>query len=155
MTAVPAQPRSTIDQGSIDALQDVLATEHAALWVYSLVLAFLPTDLARQARADADAHRTLRGLIEQTLGDVGARPVSALPAYAPPQPVTDARSAGMLAAVAETDSMAAWRSLIERTVDRQLRAAALEALGQGTLRCTRWRQATGQAPAVPTFPGRS
>ena len=154
MTVSPAESRPSIDQSSIDALQDALATEHAALWVYSLVVAFLPADQAKQARADSDAHRLLRGLIEQTLGDVGARPVSALPSYAPPTPVTDGRSAGTLAAVAETDSMAAWRSVIERTADRPLRAAALDALAQGTLRCTRWRAATGQTPAVPTFPGR-
>ena len=154
MTLSPGEARPTIDQPSIDALQDALATEHAALWVYSLVVAFLPADQATQARADSDAHRIQRGLIEQTLGDVGARPVSALPSYAPPQPVTGARSAGMLAAVAESDSMAAWRSVIERTSDRPLRAAALDALAQGTLRCSRWRTATDQTPAVPTFPGR-
>jgi hypothetical protein len=152
--STPAQGRSVIDATASAALQDALAAEHAALWVYSLVVAFLPGDLARQARTDADAHRALRGQIEQTLADIGARPVSALPAYATPEPVTDARSAGRLAVVAETDTMAAWRSVLERTTDRGLRGAAFDALTKGTLRCARWRQATGQNPVVPTVPGR-
>jgi hypothetical protein len=147
--------RKTIDQSSIDALQDVLATEHAALWVYSLVVAFLPTDLAARARADSEAHRKLRGLIEQTLSDVGARPVSALPSYSPPTPVTDSRSASALAVVAETDASARWRSLLERTVDLPLRGAALAALLECTGRCAQWRSSAGMTPVVPTFPGRT
>ncbi|WP_214369978.1 ferritin-like domain-containing protein [Pseudonocardia sp. H11422] len=150
----PQAPRSTIDDTATDALQTALAAEHAALWVYSLIVAFLPAAQARQAREDAGAHRTLRGLVEQTLTDIGAKPVSAQPAYATPEPVADARSAGGLAVVAETDAMAAWRSVLERTTDAPLRKAALDALAQGTLRCTRWRQATGMSPAIPVFPGR-
>ncbi|MGD9991125.1 ferritin-like domain-containing protein [Pseudonocardia sp.] len=152
---VPAQQRTSIDQTSIDALQDVLETEHAALWAYSLVVAYLPTDLAQRAREDSDAHRRLRGLIEQTLSDVGARPVSALPSYKPPTPVTGSPTAQQLAVVAETDTLAAWRSLLERTSDTPLRAAALEALVAGTARCTRWRTSAGLTPVVPTFPGRT
>jgi hypothetical protein len=56
--------------------------------------------------------------------------------------------------VAETDALAAWRSVLERTTDRALRQAALDALTDGTLRCTRWRTATDSLPAVPVFPGR-
>ncbi|NMH96068.1 ferritin-like domain-containing protein [Pseudonocardia acidicola] len=148
-------PSSTIDPVAANALQSALAAEHAALWCYSLIIAFVPADQAKQAREDEAAHRTLRGLVEQTLTDIGAKPVSALPAYATPQPVTDARSAGNLAVVAETDALAAWRSVVERTSDGPLRTAALDAMTQGTLRCARWRVATGQTPAIPVFPGRS
>ncbi|GEL17841.1 ferritin-like domain-containing protein [Pseudonocardia asaccharolytica] len=146
-------PVSTIDEAAADALQDALAAEHAALWVYPLIVVFLPADQAKQARADAEAHRALRAAIEQTLTDIGARPVSALPAYAPPRPVTDARSAAALAVVAETDALGAWRAVLEHTTDAPLRAAALDALVEGTLRCTRWRRSAGQTPAVPVFPG--
>jgi hypothetical protein len=142
------------DTEAVDALQVALAAEHAALWVYGLVIAYLPDDADAQAREDAEAHRTLRAAVETTLGDVGAQPVSALPAYSPPQPVTDAASAAALCVVAETDAMNAWRSLLERTPDRALRQAALNTLTEGTLRCARWRVAAGQDPVVPTFPGR-
>ncbi|OLT11239.1 hypothetical protein BJF78_27515 [Pseudonocardia sp. CNS-139] len=136
------------------SLQDALAAEHAALWCYSYAVAFLPAAQLGQARQDEDAHRTLRGQIEQTLTQLGARAVSAQPAYATPQPVTDGPSAAGLILVAETDALAAWRSVVERTADRELRRAALTALTDGTLRTARWRVVVGTPPAIPVFPGR-
>ncbi|WP_300008903.1 ferritin-like domain-containing protein [Pseudonocardia sp.] len=145
---------STIDESATNALQDALAAEHAALWCYGLVVVYLDAAQAAQARADADAHRALRAKVETTLTQIGARPVSAQPAYAIPQPVVDAGSAAALALVAETDALAAWRSVVERTADRPLRQAALDALTEGTLRCSRWREATNTPPPIPPFPGR-
>jgi hypothetical protein len=141
------------DEAAVDALQDALAAEHAALWSYGLAVAFLGPEQAAQAREDAAAHRALRGATETTLTQVGVRPVSAQPAYATPQPVVDAVSAAALALVAETDTLAAWRSVLERTDDRRLRQAALTALTDATLRCARWRVATATPPAIPLFPG--
>ena len=145
---------STIDPAAANALQDALAAEHAALWVYALVLAFLPAGQLAQARADAEEHRVLRSRIEQTLTEISTRPISAQPAYATPKPVTDGPSAAALAVVAETDAMAAWRSLAERTGDQGLRGAAIAALTAGTQRCARWRTVLAAAPSIPTFPGR-
>ena len=145
---------SRIDETAEAGLQDTLAAEHAALWCYSYALAFLTSAQLAQARDDEDAHRRLRGQIEQTLTQIGARAVSALPAYATPQPVTDGPSAAALLVVAETDALAAWRSLVERTTDRALRQAALTALTDTTVRCARWRTVVGTAPAIPVFPGR-
>lgn len=142
-----------IDKVAVDALQGALATEHAALWSYALAVAFLPPEQAEQARLDADAHRELRSRVSETITEVGTRPVSAQPAYDPPQPVTDAASAAALVVVAETDTMAAWRSVAERTTYRELRAVALSTLTAATVRCARWRQVTGEQPFVPDFPG--
>ncbi|MCE3555040.1 ferritin-like domain-containing protein [Pseudonocardia sp. RS11V-5] len=142
-----------IDDEAITALQGALAAEHAALWSYTLILAFVPGDQAVEARQDITAHRTLRSQVEQTLTDVGARPVSAQPAYATPVPVTDALSAGKLAVTAEADALAAWRSVLEHTTNQQLRVAALTALSEGTVRASRWRAATGTAPVIPSLPG--
>ena len=150
--AAPGDTR--IDETAIAALQDALATEHAAVWSYALAVAFLTGSDAERARENEDAHRELRNLIEQTLSQLGAPPVSAQPAYRTPQPVTDAASAGALAVVAETDALAAWRSVLERTDDRALRRAALDAMTSGTLRCARWRAVVGTLPAIPVFPGR-
>ena len=130
-----------------------LAAEHAALWCYALAVAFLPPDEATQARADADAHRELRSRVAQTLTDVGKRPVSAQPAYATPWAVVDAASAAALAAVAESDTMAAWRSILERTTYVELRQVAITTLTAATVRLARWRTVNGDAPAVPDFPG--
>lgn len=145
---------STIDPTAAAALQDALAAEHAALWVYSLIVAFLPTAQLALARADDEAHRELRGAVEATLTQIGTRPISAQPAYATPKPVTDGASAAALAVVAETDALGAWRSVAERTTDRGLRQAAINALSEGTLRCARWRAVVNTPPAIPTFPGR-
>jgi hypothetical protein len=142
-----------LDDAAVDALQGALATEHAALWCYGLVVAFLPPDQAAQARADADAHRDLRSRLAQTITDVGKRPLSAQPAYATPHAVADATSAAALAAVAESDTMAAWRSILERTTYLELRQVAVATLTAATVRCAHWRALTGDAPAVPDFPG--
>jgi hypothetical protein len=144
-----------LDDAAVAALQDVLATEHAALWSYSLAVAFLSPDQVAAARTDAAAHRTLRSAVQVTLTQVGQRPVSAQPAYATPQPVVDAKSAVGLLVTAETDAAAAWRSLLERGADRALRRAGLDALSDTSTRCARWRAIAGLTPAVPVFPGRA
>jgi hypothetical protein len=143
-----------LDDAAVGALQDVLAAEHAALWSYSLAVAFLAPDQVAAARTDAAAHRELRAAVEVTLTQVGQRPVSAQPAYATPQPVVDASSAVGLLVTAETDAAAAWRSLLERGADRSLRRAGLDALSDTAARCARWRAVVGTVPAVPVFPGR-
>ncbi len=151
MTAVPAGTR--IDETAVAALQNALAAEHAAIWSYALAVAFLTGGDATRAKEDEDAHRALRNQVEETLTQLGAPAVSAQPAYATPQPVTDSASAAALAMVAETDALAAWRSVLERTGDRPLRQAALDTLSAGTLRCARWRVTVGLPPAIPVFPG--
>jgi hypothetical protein len=143
-----------LDEAAVAALQDVLATEHAALWSYSLAVVYLPPAQIAQARTDAAAHRELRAAVEVTLTQVGQRPVSAQPAYATPKPVVDAPSAAGLLVTAETDAAAAWRSVLERGADPALRRAGLDALTDTTTRCARWRAVVGAVPAVPVFPGR-
>jgi hypothetical protein len=143
-----------LDDAAVGALQDVLATEHAALWSYALAVAFLGPDQVAAARTDTAAHRELRGAVEATLTEVGQRPVSAQPAYTTPQPVVDAASAATLLVTAETDAAAAWRSLLERGADRGLRRAGLDALTDTAARCARWRAVVGAVPVVPVFPGR-
>jgi hypothetical protein len=149
----PTDRNPRFDETAVAALQNALAAEHAAIWCYALAVAFLSGTDATRAREDENAHRELRGQVEQTLTQLGAPAVSAQPAYATPTPVTDAPSAARLAIVAETDALAAWRSVVERAEDRDLRQAALDALSAGTLRCSRWRAATGQTPTIPVFPG--
>jgi hypothetical protein len=144
-----------LDDVAVAALQDVLGTEHAALWSYALAVAYLSPQQVADARTDAAAHRELRAQIEVVLTQLGQRPVSAQPAYATPQPVTDAASAAGLLVTAETDAAAAWRSVLERSPNRAVRRKGLRALIETTARCARWRAAIGADPAVPVFPGRS
>ena len=81
--------------------------------------------------------------------------VSAQPAYAAPQPVVDGVSAGALLVSAETDAIAAWRSVTERSSSVPLREAGLKAMVECTGRLAYWRGVTERSPVVPVFPGRS
>jgi hypothetical protein len=152
-TGLAALSEAAKDASTAAALQDVLAAEHAAVWSYSLIVAFLPPELDKPATDGAEAHRTRRTEIEALLTAAGVRPVPAEPAYRTPQPVTDRASALELAVAAESDTAAAWHSVLERSNDAALRKAAVVALTDDTVRLARWRQLAGKAPAVPPFPG--
>ncbi|HEY0453628.1 ferritin-like domain-containing protein [Actinophytocola sp.] len=138
---------------SLAAVQAALGAEHAALWVYGLVSAFLPDSFNAPVAEGTTAHRARRDATERLLADAGATPSPAEPAYVPPKPVTDQASALAVLILAETDTTVAWRAVLERTDDKAVRTAALEALTIAAVRATRWRRAAGQTPATPALPG--
>lgn len=136
-----------------DAVQAALGAEHAAVWAYGLVSAFLPNDFNASTQEGITAHRARRDATERLLADAGATPQPAEPAYVPPQPVTDQASAIAALIVTETDATVAWRAVLERTDDPTVRGAGLQALTEAAVRATRWRRAAGQTPATPALPG--
>lgn len=143
----PTPPRATV------ALQDALATEHAAVWAYGLISAFVPPELTDQVDEAATAHRARRDATERMLSDTGVEPVPAAPAYRTPSPVTDLAGALVLAVTAEDDTAAAWRSVIERDAQPGLRTTALDALVGAAVRASRWRAAAGVPVRTVPFPG--
>jgi hypothetical protein len=138
---------------SLAAVQAALGAEHAAIWVYGLVSAFLPEQFGTPVGEGATAHRARRDATERLLADAGETPRPPEPAYVAPRPVTDQPSALAVLIVAETDTAVAWRAVLERTEDAGLRRTALEALTVAAVRATRWRRAAGEAPAARAFPG--
>lgn len=144
---------TTLDAEAAAATQDALGAEHAALWVYGLVSAFLPAGFDSAVREGKSAHRARRDATELLLSGAGQSPRSAESAYVTPKPVTDQASAIAVLVVAETDVTVAWRAVLERTDDKALRAAALAGLTDAAVRATRWRRAGGQTPATPPLPG--
>ncbi|MFJ6672480.1 ferritin-like domain-containing protein [Actinosynnema sp. NPDC091369] len=139
---------------SVDAVQDALAAEHAAVWAYGLVSAFISTPQQSAAVADgATAHRARRDATERWLRDAGATPRPPAAAYLPPQPVDSAASAVAALITVETDACVAWRGVLERTDDGALRASALDALTVSAVRATRWRKVAGVTPTAIAFPG--
>ncbi|MFL6149062.1 MAG: ferritin-like domain-containing protein [Pseudonocardiaceae bacterium] len=141
-------------QVPVGALQGALGAEHAAVWVYGLVGAFLPDALSRRLDEAGIAHQARRDATQRILIDAGATPVPPEPGYLTPEPVTDAASALRLAITAETDAAAAWRSVVERSpADADLRGTALEALTDAAVRATRWRATVGATPLTVPFPG--
>lgn len=152
MTSPNAPGPTSLPAEAVSATQDALGAEHAALWVYGLVSAYLPGDFDRAVDEGLDAHRARRDAIELLLSGAGQSPRSAEAAYVTP-PVTDQASAIAVLVLAETDATVAWRAVLERTDDKPLRSAALEGLTDAAVRATRWRRAGGQSPAAPPLPG--
>ncbi|RKT56959.1 ferritin-like domain-containing protein [Saccharothrix australiensis] len=139
---------------NVDAVQSALAAEHAAVWTYGLVSAFVAQQASAVAEG-ANAHRARRDTTERWLRDQGAVPSPPAPAYLPPQPVDSAASAIAALISVETDACAAWHGVLERTDDQALRKSALDALTTSAVRATRWRKAAGASPLPITLPGRA
>ncbi|MEU3270645.1 ferritin-like domain-containing protein [Saccharomonospora sp. NPDC006951] len=149
-------PASTgkLPSEALDALQRALAAEHAAVWVYGLVSAFLPADFGRGIDAGAAAHRDRRDACERVLAATGTAPVPAETAYLAPEEVTDEASAVALVITAEQDAAAAWHGVLERTDDAGLRTLACDSLIGSATRGTSWRMEAGRQPAAVALPGR-
>lgn len=140
---------------TVSALQQALAAEHAAVWVYGLVTAFLPEEYSHAVHRDRTAHRALRDHVTRVIKDAGAAPKPAAAAYRTPQPVTDERSAARAVATAESDAADAWQAVLRHSDpgSGQVRPMALDALSGAAVRGTAWRDAAGMAPAVVALPG--
>lgn len=155
--AVPAYTAPAIsseqDEQVVAALQEALAAEHAAIWVYGLVRAFLPDSYDKGIAKADDEHRARRDAAHTVIDGQGATPVLAEPAYRTPKPVTSARSATAVVIVAETDAAAAWHGLLVRTDDSGLRGLAVDALESSAVRATRWRADAGVDPPAIPLPG--
>lgn len=160
--ARPAQPPPTApadpleEAATRDAVLAALASEHAAIWSYGLVSAFLTPGTGPDVTAASTAHRARRDAVLTLLGRAGIAPVPAAASYRTPAPVTDPTSAAALAAVAEEDVAAAWRAVCERTGaddGAELRGLGIDAIVESARVGVRWRLLAGTAPAVPVFPG--
>lgn len=148
----PGPPPAGYSADTIAALQAALAAEHAAVWAYGLIAAYLPAGGEVVADA-ATAHRARRDATERLLSDAGVEPVSAEPAYRVPVPVDGPADALRLAVTAETDTAQTWRSAIERSALPDVRAAALDALTGAAVRAARWRAEAEEETVTVPFPG--
>ncbi len=127
-----------------DALQSALAAEHAAVYGYGVVGAFLPVGPQREdGRAAYAAHQARRDAWQRLLSTGGVSPTAAAPGYRLPFQVTDAASAGRLAAFLETQLTAAYADLCTAPA---LRAQAAAALRESALRAAHWG---ADLPALP------
>ncbi|MGH3947652.1 MAG: ferritin-like domain-containing protein [Pseudonocardiaceae bacterium] len=141
------------DQESVAALQLALDTEHAAVWAYGLVTAFLPGDFTESLDDAVTEHRARRDACRGALAKAGATPNSAEAAYLPPDPVDDIPTAMSVVIAAETDTAVAWRAVLERTDHAALRGFGLDALTASGTRATRWRAESGDTHAATALPG--
>jgi|UPI00048FD679 hypothetical protein len=149
----PAPEVEELDEETVDALQQALAAEHASLWVLGLVTAFLPAGYDKGLRAAAAEHRERRDATRDALTSAGADPVLAETAYATPKPVKNPNSARAAVIAAETDAVTAWRGVVERCDEPELRSLAVAAMCASGARLTRWRLEAGVKPAALPLPG--
>jgi hypothetical protein len=140
---------------SVAALQQALAAEHAAIWVYGLVSAFLPADFSKAVADGSTEHVKRRDHCERVLTAAGATPISPEAAYVTPKPVSDAASAQSVVATAESDTAVAWLGVVERTDDAGLRTMATSALIAAARRGTPWRIESGEKPGAVALPGQA
>lgn len=154
-TRPSSPPSRQLSDDAVASVQQALAAEHAAVWVYGLVSAFLPQAYTHAVRRDRTAHRSLRDQAAHTLLDAGATPHPAAAAYRTPKPVTDEMSAAAAVAAAESDAANAWHAVLVRTDagSSRVRGLASDALNGAATRGTAWRDAAGVSPVVVALPG--
>ncbi|MDY0814274.1 ferritin-like domain-containing protein [Kitasatospora purpeofusca] len=153
VSASTSAPASTSGSGPAVAggpaapFQDALGAEHAAVYGYGVVGARLADDGQRTAaRTALAAHQARRDAWQRLLAGTGATPDPAAAGYQLPFPVTDAASAGRLAAHLETRLTAVYADLVA-AVPAPQRPPAADALRESALRAHQW----GAVPAA--FPG--
>ncbi|MEV4056809.1 ferritin-like domain-containing protein [Amycolatopsis sp. NPDC049688] len=151
----PAAASGAVPPEAVDPLQGALAAEHAAVWVYGLVSAFLPGDFGDAEKSGAAEHALRRDLLQTMLSAAGATPVAPEAAYVPKNPVTDAKSASQVVATAEADCASAWLAVVNHTDDAGLRTTALHALVAASRRGTPWRSEAGEKPVAIAMPGQN
>ncbi|WP_374985578.1 DUF4439 domain-containing protein [Streptomyces fradiae] len=123
---------------ALEAVQAVLAAEHAAVYGYGVVGARVGAERREEAAAGLAAHRALRDAATRAVRDLGGEPGASAPAYALPFPVADADAAVRLAAVLEDRVAGAYADLV-RAASGAARRDAAAALREAAVRAVRWR----------------
>lgn len=139
-----------------DALATAMAAEHAAIFAYGVVQAYLryPATTALAAKIIAE-HRARRDEAGVRLAQGRARVPVAAPAYTLPDAVVDGPSAARLGVLIEKETAQAWRSLVERATLSDLREEGVRALGECAIHAAQWRDNLEQAMLAEAFPGES
>lgn len=143
-----------LEQSGVDALQQALDAEHAAVWVYRQVSAFLPAIYDDSLQAAIAEHDDRRQATQEVIVAAGATPALPEAAYLTPKPVRNAGTARAAVITAESDAARAWHGVVEQCADPSLRALAASAIAASAVRGTRWRKEAGTKPAAEPLPGR-
>ena len=142
-----------------DALQGVLAAEHAVVYAYpELGVSLTDAGQIQRARDLEAAHRATRDALMTDLAGRGLTPVAASGYYAPPAEITDAVGAWRWAAQLELDCAAAYRYLLASCVaapaqPATARKAALAGLTTAAGNAASWQLLATPATPTTAFPG--
>jgi Domain of unknown function (DUF4439) len=126
---------------ALDALQDCLAAEHAAIYGYGVLGGVLggtsATDDITRAQTAYDAHVRRRDDLRERINAFGEQPAVAEPAYAVPVRIDDVASCRRLAQQLEERAAAVYASAVAETVDA-LRELSARSLTDCALRADAW-----------------
>jgi hypothetical protein len=147
----PATSRPATSRPATQALQSVLAGEHATIYGYGVAGAQLTGTERSQALSDYNSHRARRDQLEALIRARGAQPVAAAASYDLPSPVTSADEAVALATQLEERLAAVWADAVA-ALSGNLRALAVRGLRDSAVSAARWR---GRSVAFPGLPERA
>ncbi len=137
---------------TLDALQAVLAGEHACVYGYGLVGAHASDRAADVARAAYETHRSRREELGRQIRLRHAEPVAALPSYVVPIEVDDDASARQLAGLLEQRLAVLYADLLSVTSVPALRELALTTLVETSVLAARWTSDTTALPGIDEVP---
>jgi hypothetical protein len=135
--------------GTIQALQTALTAEHAAIYGYGVVGAYLAGSMQATATTDWLAHQVARDQIEAMLRSLGAQPAAAAVAYELPVPVRNAGEAAALAVVLEDRIATAYLGLVALS-NLSIRDFGARQVQASALRAAAWRGGTVAFPGMTT-----
>jgi hypothetical protein len=137
-----------------EALQGLLAAEHAAAWGWEVAGAELDGIARALAREAVAAHRARRDRLSALLRDRGAEPAPASAAYALPEQTDDPVAALRLGLLLEEGTGAAQARALALLEAPALRAAVVSALAGAAVRAARVRALLDpDGPLTVPFPG--
>lgn len=133
----------------LEALQQVLAGEHAAVYGYGVVGARLAGGpYERSAVSGWDTHRARRAAVSALVTQAGAEPAPAAAGYELGGPVADPEQARALAARIEQRAAATYADLVG-AVNGGVRSSAATWLTDAAVRAAGW---SGQPQTFPGLP---
>lgn len=143
--------------GTVRALQSALTAEHAAVYGYGVVGAYLTGGLQAAATSDWVAHQVARDQLEALLRSFGTQPAAAAVAYELPMTVRNSTQATALAVVLEDRIATAYLGLVALS-DTTIREFGALQVRASALRAAAWRGSTvafpGLTPAALAAPRR-
>ena len=133
---------------TLDALQAVLAGEHACVYGYGALGPHAAEQDQSTVNAAYDAHLTRRDMMAELIRARSAEPVASLPAYAVPFPVHDAGSARSLAGLLEERLTVLYADLVAVSTNTALRRASAQALLDTAVLAAGWTGRTSPLPGI-------
>lgn len=140
---------STVSGAVVDAMQDALAGEHAAIYAYGVVGGRLDygTDDQQLATEQYTAHRSRRDQLAGFVSEAGAEPVGTEPAYELPIDVDETDAPQRIGQQVEDRCSVLYAGVVA-VATGEIRSAAITALGEAAVAGIKWDAPSAALPGV-------